>query len=116
MYQRFAEAYQRKDARGVMKYISNDWKSADGASAPELEDTLSNSFRVFDTIQFQIQGLQIQKSGANDYRVTYQTSLTGKNLKRNLQHQDKANITDTVVIGTDGPRITKTAGGSLAAK
>lgn len=116
MYQRLAEAYQRKDLRGMTKYIAGNWQGAGGSSVADLESALSSSFRTFDTIQFQVQGLQIQKSGAVEYRVTYQTSLTAKIGKTNQQRQEKSAITDTVVVGADGPKITRTAGGSLAVK
>ena len=113
LYQKFAEAYQRKDVRGVTKWLSPKWTSASGGSSMELEETLGNSFRVFDTIQFQIQGLQIQKASDTEYKASYTALLTGRINRNNLRHEDKASVTDTVAITPEGPRITKTSGNNL---
>lgn len=116
LYQKFAEAYQRKDVRGVTKWLSPKWTSASGSSSMDLEETLGNSFRVFDTIQFQIQGLQIQKTSDTEYRASYTALLTGRINRQNLKHEDKASVTDTVSITPEGPRISKTSGGNLWSK
>ena len=68
---------------------------------------------MFDTIQFQISGLQIQKSNDKEYRVTYVANLTGKINKQNLKNEEKASVTDTISITADGPRIAKTAGATM---
>jgi ketosteroid isomerase-like protein len=110
IYQKFADAYQRKDARGMAKYLSDQWQGPGGMSAPDFEEGLSASFKTFDSIQFKMEGLQIQKAGPDSFNVSYSASLSGKSSKQNLKVDDRVNIQDVVKITAEGPRIVKTTG------
>ena len=110
IYQKFADAYQRKDARGMAKYLSDQWQGPGGMSAQDFEEGLANSFKTFDSIQFKMDGLQIQKAGTDSFNVTYSASLSGKSSKQNLKVDDRVNIQDLVKITAEGPRIVKTTG------
>lgn len=110
IYQKFADAYQRKDARGMAKYLSDQWQGPGGMSAPDFEEGLSASFKTFDSIQFKMEGLQIQKAGPDSFNVSYSASLSGKSNKQNLKVDDRVNIQDVVKITAEGPRIVKTTG------
>jgi hypothetical protein len=79
-------------------------------SAPDFEEGLSASFKTFDSIQFKMEGLQIQKAGPDSFNVSYSASLSGKSSKQNLKVDDRVNIQDVVKITAEGPRIVKTTG------
>lgn len=108
IYQKFADAYQRKDARGIVKHLAPQWQGPAGLSAQDFEDGLANSFKTFDTIQFKMEGLQIQKSGTDTFNVSYAASLSGKNSKQKID--DRVSVQDVVKITAEGPRIVKTTG------
>jgi hypothetical protein len=110
IYQKLAEAYQRKDARGITKYLAPQWQGPGGASSQDFEDGLASSFKNFDTIQFKMDGLQVQKSGTDSFNVSYSAVLSAKNSKQNQKVDDRVNVQDVVKITGDGPRIFKTTG------
>lgn len=113
MYQRFVEAYQSKNLSTVVRIMSPDWEASDGTTITELEGTLRNSFRMFDSIRFSIDGLQIQSIGGNKYEVSYSANIVGQINRLNVKHQEKSAVKDVVAITAGGPRIEKTTGGQV---
>ncbi|MBS1160783.1 MAG: hypothetical protein H6R15_3202 [Proteobacteria bacterium] len=113
LYQKFAEAYQRRDLRAVVRFMGANWQAADGTDIGELEDTLSNSFRVFDTVTFSISGMNIRQIGVGSYEVTYDVQLVGRMTRRNIKHEEKSRVTDIVDVLPDGPVISRTSGGTI---
>jgi hypothetical protein len=107
MYVGFASAYQNRNLPGLISFLSSDWQAADGSTVYDLETTLSNSFRVFDSIVFKISGMNIQRTGTA-YRVSYQAALIGRISRMQKSHEETSAVVDTVVITPDGPRIQKT--------
>lgn len=109
MYQEFANAYQTRNLRALTRFLARGWQTADGSDINDLETTVGNSFRVFESIAFKISGMSIQRVGT-DYQVSYQASLTGRIPRTQKAHEDKSRIVDTVIITPDGPRIARTSG------
>jgi len=107
MYADFASAYQNRNLPGLIHFLSTDWQAADGSNVYDLETTLGNTFRVFDSIVFRITGMNIQRSG-HFYQVSYQAALTGRIRRMQKSHEETSNVVDTVVITPDGPRIQST--------
>lgn len=112
MYQSFASAYQNKNLHQLMGFLAANWEAEGGTDVRELEDNLSNSFRLFDTIQFKISGLNIQRVGS-EYQVTYTTSLSGRINRLKKSHEDSATVTDTVTMTPHGPIIRRTSGSTV---
>lgn len=110
LYQKFVQAYQAKNLSGVVRAMSPQWQASDGSGLADLEDTLRNSFRVFDVIQFRIDGLQVQKGGTDTYNVSYAATLSGRINRLNIKHEETSNVQDVVKLTPDGPRIVKTQG------
>lgn len=110
LYQKFVQSYQSKNLNGVLRAMTSQWQASDGSGLPDLEDTLRNSFRVFDVIQFRIDGLQVQKAGADTYNVSYAATLSGRINRLNVKHEETSNVQDVVQITPDGPRIVRTKG------
>ncbi|MDD5296469.1 MAG: hypothetical protein PHU46_06105 [Rhodocyclaceae bacterium] len=109
MYRDFVTAYQSRNLRGVTQFLARNWQAADGSDVNDLETTLGNSFRVFDTIVFKISGMTIQRV-ATFYQVSYQAALTGRISRMQKSHEETSGIVDTVAITPEGPRIVKTTG------
>lgn len=109
MYGDFAKAYENRNLAAVTHFLGSGWRTADGSDVNDLESTLGNSFRVFDSIVFKITGLSIQRT-ANFYQVSYQAALTGRSNRMQKSHEESSGIVDTVAITPDGPRIMKTSG------
>lgn len=114
LYQRFAEAYQRRDLRAVVGFMGAHWQAADGTDIGDLEETLSNSFRVFDAVTFSISGMSIRQISPGSYEVTYDVQVVGRMSRRNIKHEEKSRVTDIVDILPDGPVISRTSGGSIS--
>ncbi|MDZ4200583.1 MAG: hypothetical protein U1C96_00335 [Gallionella sp.] len=112
MYQKFKQAYESRNVTALMRFMSSDWETEDGTSRDDLEQNLRNSFRLFDGIQFGVEGLSIRKSG-EDYEVSYSSTLSGQMRQMKKKHEEKASVKDIVRITNDGPLITKTSGGNL---
>jgi hypothetical protein len=110
MYQKFAQGYQAKNLNTVIRTMSPQWQASDGTGVAELEETLRNSFRVFDTIQFRIEGLQVRNAAPGTYTASYSATLSGRINRLNIKHEETSSVTDTVLMTPDGPRISKTAG------
>ncbi|MDP2832490.1 MAG: hypothetical protein Q8Q28_04170 [Pseudomonadota bacterium] len=111
-YEAFAQAYSSKNLGSLTRMMATDWR-ADDADLSDLEDTLSNSFRVFDRIQFKIQGLSIQPIGANRFEASYSATITGHINQLGLKHEETARVTDTVANTPEGMKIQSTRGGRL---
>ena len=84
-----------------------------GSGVQDLEDGLAGSFKTFDTVQFKLEGLQVQKAGADTFNVSYAVSLSGRNAKQNLKVDQRTSVQDVVKITADGPRIVKSTGSVL---
>jgi len=113
LYAEFTAAYQARDVGRLTRLMARDWKAGDGSDINDLEDILGNSFRVFDRIQFQIQGMQIRALGGDRYSVSYGVSLTGEIQQSGLKHQETSQVEDIVSVGPEGARISSTRGGQL---
>ncbi|OYY92413.1 MAG: hypothetical protein B7Y41_15945 [Hydrogenophilales bacterium 28-61-23] len=111
LYADFTEAYQAKALGRLTRLLVRDWKAGDGADVSDLEDNLSNSFRVFDRIQYAIGNLNISPLDAGRFQVSYTVTITGQIQGMNMKHQESSNVTDTVVLTPDGPKIQSTRGG-----
>jgi hypothetical protein len=113
LYQDFASAYQARNLSGLLRYMTEDWKAADGSDLRDLEDILDNSFRVFDRVTFAITGLSIQAVQEGHYDVNYSATITGHINQMNIKHQETAQVQDTVVLTSTGPKIKTTRGGRI---
>lgn len=113
LYQDFAATYQARNLSGLLRFMTENWKTADGADLRDLEDNLDNSFRVFDRILFNIGGLTIRPGGSGLYHVSYTATITGHINQMNLKHQETAQVEDTVILTPEGPKIQGTRGGRL---
>ncbi|MDP2431112.1 MAG: hypothetical protein Q8O33_03680 [Pseudomonadota bacterium] len=111
-YEEFAQAYSSMNLSRLTRMMTSDWR-ADDADLIDLEDTLSNSFRVFDRVQFKVQGLSIQPSGPDRFEASYSATITGHINQLGLKHEETARVTDTVVNTPDGLKIQRTRGGRL---
>ena len=89
------------------------WKASDGSDLRDLEDVLDNSFRVFDRIVFAVTGLSIQPMEQGRYKASYTATITGHINQMNLNHQETAQVEDTVILTPAGPKIQETLGGRI---
>ena len=79
----------------------------------DLEDILDNSFRVFNSIVFAMSGLSITPAGDGRFTVRYAATITGRINQMNLNHQETAQVEDTVILTPAGPRILASHGGRI---
>lgn len=112
LYQDFINAYGRGDVRGLLRLMADDWRGGDGSDPYDVEEYLTNSFRVFDRIQYRISGFSAQPQGNNLVRVTYDVSIVGENRRQRLTHEEKVRVVEEVGLVDGEPRILRTISGS----
>lgn len=114
LYVRFAQEYSNKNLSGLMSLLSDEWMSSgDGTTLMDLENTLSNSFSIFNEITCEIGSLYITSSGNNLYTVTYTITIQGINYENDIKHIEKSTVTEEVSIIDGKPKILKTLNGKF---
>ena len=111
LYQSFVDAYGRGDIRTVVGLLASDWRGGDGADARDAEDTLINSFKVFDRIQYRISGFSVQPLGDDQAQVSYSVKIIGDNSRQRLHHEEESQIVEIVGLVDGKPRILRTISG-----
>ena len=110
-YDQFKEAYESRNESAVMAMIGDDWESGDGTTLADLQGYLRNSFTVFDQITYQMSNLNHSWNGSA-YRVSYDVTITGRNFRHNLKHEEKSSVNEEVSLDNGGkPRINRTLNG-----
>ncbi len=111
-YQKFKEVYESKDTSSVVSLLSDDWgSSADGVGISDLEDYLNRSFRLFDSIIYNVSNLNIQKIKDNLYRVSYALNIEGEIYDDDIVHVEKSSVQEEVQIKNGKVKILKTLNG-----
>ncbi|MDO8804574.1 MAG: hypothetical protein Q7R35_09080 [Elusimicrobiota bacterium] len=116
LYQKFAQAYSAKDLAGVLDLLTEDWESSEGITLADMERTLSNSFSVFDSIKMEIQSLQLRPLGDGTYQANYTSLLTGSIRQNDIKREEKSSHVDTVILTSQGAKISKTSGSTAWVK
>ncbi len=113
-YSNFKEVYESKDIPSIVSLLSDDWESsADGTTVSDLENYLTNSFNVFDDIEYKISNLRIvdDKNSNDTYTAYYQLEITGYILDDDITHTEKSNVVEKLQITNGNVKILKTIGG-----
>lgn len=110
-YDQFKQAYESRNESAVMAMIGDDWESGDGTTLDDLQGHLHNSFTVFDQITYQIANLKYSWNGSA-YGVSYDVTITGRNFRHNLKHEEKSSVNEEMSLDSRGkPRISRTLNG-----
>jgi hypothetical protein len=110
-YESFRQTYESRNESAVMAMISDGWESGDGTTLDDLQGYLHNSFTVFDQITYQISQLKYSWNG-KFYNVSYDVTITGRNFRHNLKHEEKSSVNEEVSLdSSDKPRISRTLNG-----
>lgn len=111
-YVKFKNSYSNKDVNSLMSYIDDDWiSSSDRTTLMDLEDTLDNSFSIFDEVKCEIYSLNINKLDKNKYVVNYVISITGYIYDEDIEHIEKSSVSEEVRIEDGVVKILKTLNG-----
>ena len=111
LYQNFINAYGRGDLRGLLRLLADDWEGGDGSDVRDVENYLSNSFRMFERIQYRISGFSAQPSG-EVARVSYSVRIIGENRRQRLTHEENVQVVEEVGLVNGEPRILRTISGT----
>ncbi len=111
LYQSFVDAYGRGDIRTILSLLASDWHGGDGADTRDVEDTLINSFKVFDRIQYRISGFSVQPLGDDQAQISYSVKIIGDNSRQRLHHEEESQIVEIVGLVDGKPRILRTISG-----
>jgi len=112
LYQTFAQHYSNKNLSSLMALLSDEWSSSsDGTTLMDLEDTLSNSFSIFDDIRCTIDSLSIQPQGKDRFFTSYTITIEGHMYANDIRHLEKSSVIEEVVVEEGKARILKTTGG-----
>lgn len=110
MYDRFRDAYQRRDARAVTRFMHTSWRAADGTTLDDVEETLANSFRVFDQVTVTISGLQVKPGNGGLFTASYHIQVVGEMTRKGIRHEEGGDVIDTVEVKDGMPLILNTQG------
>lgn len=114
LYRQFAQYYSAKNLSGMMSLLSDEWmSSSDGTTLMDLEDTLSNSFSIFNEIKCEIGTLYINPMGNNKYSVSYTITIEGINYENDIRHLEKSAVTEEVGLVGEKAKILKTLNGKF---
>jgi hypothetical protein len=114
LYARFKEAYESRNDSLVVSFLSNSWQAGDGMGISAMQANLRRTFRVFDEIKYNIQGLTINRQPDGLYKVTYEVTITSRIYKKNIKHEEKSNVSDEVIIDQAGKaKINRTLSGGF---
>lgn len=112
LYKRFQQEYSNKNLSALMSLLSDEWMSSgDGTTLMDLEDTLSNSFSIFNEVSCEIGSLYISSSGNNLYTANYVITIQGINYENDIKHIEKSTVTEEITIIDGKPKISKTLSG-----
>ncbi|WP_299990388.1 hypothetical protein [Sulfuricurvum sp.] len=112
LYQRFAQEYSNKNLSSLMSLLSDEWmSSSDGTTLMDLEETLGNSFSIFNEVKCTIDSLYISPAGANKYRVNYTITIEGYNYENDIKHVEKSSVSEEVEFIDGKVKIVKTLNG-----
>lgn len=111
-YISFKQAYESKSESQVVGMVSDNWGASEGTTVSDLENNLRRIFSIFDSVTYNISGLNIMPMQNNIYRVSYDVEITGHNYERDLTHREKSTVSEEVVIDGKGKvRINRTLNG-----
>lgn len=97
-----------------MNLLSDQWESSsDGTTLMDLEETLDNSFSVFDEINCSIENLDIFKLSANKYQISYVITIKGYIYDNDIKHLEKSSVKEEVLIENSKAKISKTLNGNF---
>ena len=114
LYAGFKDAYESRDESGVMSFISDDWEAGDGTTLSDLQESMRNSFSVFNDIKYVIANIKITPAGGGKYRVSYEATITGRNYENSIKHEEKSTVTEEVTAGAgEKVKISKTLNGKF---
>lgn len=118
LYQAFASAYSNRDEAGVIALIDPGWEAVDSdTDITDLEDTLANSFDVFDEVRYEQKNLLISPQGKGDFEVSYDLTIRGEIYDDELVHEEKSRVTEKVHCAAGGRcQIVRTRGGRFWVK
>jgi len=112
LYQSFVSAYGRGDIRTLLGLLADDWQGGGGADRRDVEDTLINSFKVFDRIQYRISGFSARPIGNDRMQVSYSVKIIGENSRQRLTHEETSQVVEEVGLVDGKPRILRTLSGT----
>jgi len=113
LYNSFKSAYESRNESQIMNMISGEWDAGDGTTLSDLEENLRNMFTVFDSIQYNIANLNIQKSSNNNYNVSYDVEIIGNIYSTGITRNEKSSVYEQITIDKSGKaKIYKTLRGN----
>ena len=110
-YESFRQAYELRNESAIMAMIGDSWEAGDGTTLADLEGYLRNSFTVFDQITYKLSQLTYSWNG-RAFTVSYDLTITGRNFRYNLKHEEKSTVQEEVALDSRGKlRIIRTLNG-----
>jgi len=101
-YARFTKAYESRDDAAVMSFISKDWQASDGTTLSDLQENLRRTFRTFDEISYRIENFKAKQLLPYHYQVDYDVTITSRIYKRNLKHEEKSSVSESMGAESSG--------------
>jgi len=111
MYENFENAYESRNAAGVMSFVSDDWSAGDGVTAADLNEQFTRIFRLFDEISVELSNLQIVGDGNGIYTASYNMAIRSRIYRKNIKREETSSVYEHVEVNGNSARIKKTEAG-----
>jgi hypothetical protein len=115
VYTDLAAAYRNRDAHAVEALLGPDWVAGDGSDRSAVARALSDSFAMFDTVEFSVSGLKLEAlPAARGAVASYELTITGRIWRQKITHVEKSSVVEELTVGP-GERvlIAKTRSGRI---
>jgi hypothetical protein len=112
LYDALKRGYESKSIAGFVQSVSPKWQGSGGMAYDALLRNVSQTFRNYDDIRCNIQGLRIEKVSSDKYRASYDITISGKEKKTKTMQEERSAVAEEIAIEKNGkPKIAKTVTG-----
>ncbi|MCX7641533.1 MAG: hypothetical protein N2Z20_02730 [Elusimicrobiales bacterium] len=112
LYNDLKNGYETKNIYKIISLIDPSWQSPDGDTISQLQEHLTNIFKVFNEIKFNITNLHIIPNKDGSFRVNYNLEIISKIYSKNIKRIENSFVSEMIIIENGKARIVKTEEGN----
>lgn len=111
-YARFRKAYENQQESTLLGYIADDWDCGDGTTLQDLEDNFRNMFTLYDTLRYEISGLQLYTTREDGiFEADYRLKITGSSFSMDIKREEESSVRELVSVKGNSVKIKRTLEG-----
>ncbi|MCK6390486.1 MAG: hypothetical protein L6Q40_05600 [Azonexus sp.] len=111
LYQQFIDAYANGNLQGLLRLLAPSWTGGDGSDIRDVEDYLTNAFKMFERIQYRISSFSMSPRENGRVQISYSVTIIGENHRQNLKHEETSKVIEEIGLQEGKPVILRTLSG-----